>query len=99
MGWKRYSAGIFAMVLLAFWTAEAVAQDATNSPMFRDWILRRSSFTMSGGRVVGNNGAWIFGQGQVSIHGPGARASHIQRQWSCGILGLLLCPRRERQCR
>lgn len=67
MHWKRFVAWFVAMACVG---GEVVAQDATSSPMFQQWVVRRTQFSFAGGRVIGNNQAWMFGMpAQVSTDG------------------------------
>jgi len=73
MRWKQFALWILAMAIA---TGEIFAAEGpTNSPLFQNWVVRRTSFSLVGGRVVSNNnnnnGAWIFGMPpQVSKDGP-----------------------------
>ncbi len=49
---------------------EVVAQDATSSPMFQQWIVNHTKFSFAGGRIVANYGAWMFGPQQITMDGP-----------------------------
>ena len=62
MRWKPFALWILAT---AYATGEIAAADApTNSPMFRQWIIQQSRFSLVGGRVVSNciSGMWMFGR-------------------------------------
>ena len=70
MRWKQFALWILAMACA---TGDIAAQEPTNAPMFRHWILTQNRFSFVGGRVVGvsNNGPWMFGgTKQVSKDGP-----------------------------
>jgi hypothetical protein len=74
MYWKS----IALSVLMAAWAhgglaaAEATSNAPTTSPMFRQWVVTQSRFTLVGGRVLSiNSGAWMFATSkQVSKDGP-----------------------------
>ena len=72
MRWKQFVMWILAMV---FATCEIAAAEGPNSsPMFQQWIVGRTKFSLVAGRVIsnGNNGVWMFGipRQQVASDGP-----------------------------
>ena len=68
MPWKQFAWCILAM---ACGGGELAAQEPSSAPVFQQWIVGRTRFSLVGGRIVSSNGAWMSGvPKQVSEDGP-----------------------------
>src|SRR5271165_1571991 len=71
MHWKQFALW-FLLTACAMGDVDA-AQEPTNSPMFQQWFVHQTRFSLAGGRVVSSNanGSWMFGTSkQTATDGP-----------------------------